>query len=231
MIPCSVKTLCFSLDGNDVIYGLDNGDVFQFSYKTRQSIQLLALKGAIAYLKYHEGDILVAASNIGHLTVAKKGITSCLRSETVQNQLAPIVLCLYVKILNSFLTVSKNRTISLFDVHGKTLVLIGGKSHLNVISCAVSSNESRFVCVLNGGVFELYGLVALRFEIELEQNKRVVVDGELQCCCFSFDDKLLAFGRENGNIVVNDSSLVCFESLVRRQMFSYRYMMWRNTRP
>lgn len=199
--------ITFSLDGNVIVYGLESGDVYEFCYKTRRCTHVITLTASISYLKYFEDGncgILVAASENGDYVV-REGETTIMRSLSTSDYTGlMIVFCIYLQDLRSFLVINKKRTITVWDVQGKKeMLLLPGKSHLNVVSCALSSSGKRFLCVFKNGNFEMYRLVfTTNIDIELEQGKKLA-DGSLECCCFSFDEKLVAFGKENGDIMVS----------------------------
>lgn len=213
IIPHRVKMICFSSEANEIIYGLENGHVYEFCYKTRNSTHVVTLRGCISYLKCYEdvidlnstngAGILVAASENGDCVIRKNDqiIRSKVASEYSGHTFA---FCIYVKMLRSFLFIFKKRSIVLFDLNCQTEnILLSGKSHLNVVSCALSPSGQRFVCILKNGTFEMYRLIFdPQIDIECEQEKNFVDGGGLQCCCFSFDEKFIAFGKQNGDIVV-----------------------------
>lgn len=201
--------ICFSLSGNEIKYGLENGNIYEFCYKTRRSALMITLSAPINYLKCFEdtsdlnsGGVLAAASTNGDFVVLKgdKVVFSKLVSEYSG---LTIVFCVFVKAFRSFLVVSKKRNIIIWDLNSETeKLLVSRKSHLNVVSCALSSSGTRFVCVFTNGTFEMYRMLfSPQIDVELEQEK-TLSNGGLQCCCFSFDEKFIAFGKENGDIVV-----------------------------
>lgn len=221
IIPHRVKMICFSSEANAIVYGLENGDVYEFCYKTRQSTIVVTLRGCISYLKCYEdvndlnngngAGILVAASENGDCVI-------CKNDEIVRSKVAcgysghKFAFCIFVKMLRSFLFIFNKRSIVLFDLNCKTEnILLSGKSYLDVVSCALAPSGHRFVCILKNGTFEMYRLIFNpQINIVCEQEKKIVDGGGLQCCCFSFDEKFVAFGKQNGDIVVGITHLYFF---------------------
>lgn len=211
-----MKIVCFSLDGNEIVFGLENGEVYKFSYKTRCCTLVVTLTAAVSYLNCFEDTndlncancdgVLVAAAVNGDYIVCK-----CDETVLHSKQLAlKVVFCVFLREFRSFLVVKEKRQICLWDLTTKTeKCLLDKHLHFNVVSCALAPSGGRFICVLENGTFEMYAVIYSRqVEIVLEQQKKLVAGG-LRCCCFSFDEKFVAFGRESGGIVVCIRCFLC----------------------
>lgn len=205
-----MKIICFSLDGNEIVFGLENGEVYKFSYKARSCTLLVALTAAVSYLNFFEdtndlncgnSDGLLVAASVNGDYIVYKSDEILLYSKKLATK---VVFCIYLKDFRQLLVVKQKREICLWDLTTKTeKYLLNRHQHLNVVSCALAPSGRRFICVLENGNFEMYRLVYNdEVDMFLEQQKKLVVDGNLRCCCFSYDEKLVAFGRENGGIVV-----------------------------
>lgn len=202
------------------MFGLENGEVYKFCYKARLCTLLVALTAAVSYLNFFEDTndlnggnsdgLLVAASVNGDFIVCKSD-EILLFSQKLATK---IVFCVYLRGFRQLLVVKEKREICLCDLTTKTeKYLLNKHQHLNVVSCALAPSGRRFICVLENGNFEMYRMVYnQQVDLVLEQQKKLVVDGSLKCCCFSYDEKLVAFGRENGGIVVCICCYFCVSS-------------------
>lgn len=207
-----MKIVCFSLDGNEIVFGVENGEVYKFSYKSRSCTCLMSLTAAVSYLNFFEDyndldngncdGILVAAALNGEYIVWRNDKIVLKSEPPTSFNTMRVVFCIFIKEFSSFLVIKEKREICLWDLNDMSeKLLLERNRHLKIISCAVSPGKGRFVCVMENGTFEMYGVIYnSELAIRLEQQKKLA-EG-LRCCCFSYDEKFLAFGRDNGGIVV-----------------------------
>ncbi|KAK4883286.1 hypothetical protein RN001_006605 [Aquatica leii] len=151
-----IKVVRFSLCGNKVAIGLENGDVNEFDYKNRHYETLMKLHDSVVLLKYfntaNDGAnqkyaknyvssdvILVASAQNGWVTIYKNKRALCLlqpppllQVNSIFKQMAviPIVQCFYLNNACKLLSVSENRTIKLWNEDNMSCtILYGEKMH------------------------------------------------------------------------------------------------------
>lgn len=234
-----MKIICFSLDGDEIVYGLDNGEVYKFSYKTRNCTLILSLPAAVDYLNFFEdyndlnnidsstNQILVAAATNGDYVVWCNDEILLYSKPVSTYSIRKIKFCVFLKEVRTFLVVKEKREMCLWHLNDTTeKCLLRENQHANIVSCTLSPSGKRFICLLQNGTFEMYRLIVNKqIEIELQQQKRLI-DGGLRCCCFSYDEKLVAFSGENGGIVVSLFFILCCVFFCCYTFF-YRYGMWK----
>lgn len=220
--------IAFSLDGNEIVYGLENGEVYEFSYKTRRCTLLITLQAAIIYLNVFEDynnlnngncdGILVAAAVNGNYIVWKNYEILLCSLLPQSNNTLKIKFCIFLRELRSFLVIKEKRAMALWNLNDRSEhLLVSGKPHSKINYCALSPNERYFICILDHGIFEIYRVVSNeQINIQLEQEKQLA-DEDLKCCCFSYDEEYVAFGMENGDIKV--ISFCYFQISILIEMF------------
>lgn len=217
-----IKKITFSKCGRKIIYGTKNGDIVEFNLESKISRKLMTLHGNIKLLKYLNNgmsipsyNIIVASADNGCLMVYANSQAIQLRSSTEVTQLrnlpiVPIIECFYLQNIDKLLTVEEKRSIKMWTI--KTLkheVLNGDMSYndanTNVTMARMSNGDNMLAIVMNDSTFEIYNL-----EYTYDNLKTILyysrsTDCPLHCCAFSYDNKYLALGGENGNIFVSTS--------------------------
>ncbi|KAF5270299.1 hypothetical protein FQA39_LY08410 [Lamprigera yunnana] len=223
-----IKAVRFSLCGNKVAIGLENGDIIEYDYKDRHYETLMNLHDSVVLLKYFNTAtnstylspsefILVAAAHNGWVTIYKNKRALCLvqpppllnvNSILKQMPVIPIVQCFYLKSICKLLFVSENRTIKLWDEDTMSCtILYGEKLHLegvvnDVTMAAFSPDEVYLAITLASGTFEIYSLTVNNSNINLTLMQEKTFNSPLRSCRFSYNGKILALGQDNGTIVI-----------------------------
>ncbi|XP_018327304.1 uncharacterized protein LOC108738400 [Agrilus planipennis] len=150
----SITKICFSLCGNKITIGLQNGEVIELDIKTKKYKTVMLLHESVSFLKYfEESDVrmvpsctnnkdcpgpnsgtLVAAAQNGWFSVYRNNKVMCLvqppsPSDLKQVPIFPIVSCFYIKKAGKLLSIAKNRTIKTWNLQDASyVVLIGEKT-------------------------------------------------------------------------------------------------------
>lgn len=209
-IPEQVRGIRFSPDGDKIVYGLASGEVFEFNVKTRKTELILNLKEAVLFLECFERDnskIVLAATEGFHLALFTN--SSLVYIGNKDSSTISFLKCFYLKDVKVVLTVSRNRMISAWSETGEYLGNLIEAVHLPLVSCRLSCDSDLLACCASNS-FEVFYLRRKARGVELELLQKQQLDGKVTCCCFSFDGQLLAFGRENGVVVVCAYIYCCF---------------------
>lgn len=160
--------------------------------------------------------MLVGAAQNGWFSAYKNGRVLCFiqapKSDVVvilrHFPVIPVLQCFYLTKLHRLISVGSNRTIKAWSFEDGTYsILVGnkfvGSETCNVVTMAgLSSDESMLALTMTDNSFEIYN-VQQSETISLSYNHGKTLDSPLKCCCFSHSGKILAFGQDNGNIVVS----------------------------
>lgn len=220
-LPSRVKHITFAPCGQKVAYSLENGNVEEFDLISLRHVPVMMLQDTVTYLKYYNlksedvkfgepANLLVAASENGTLMVSKSGKCICLRKPLNPKQvpIKPIVQSFYVKCVQRLLTVSKNRSIMLWDFDKVTSAVLQGDKNSTVTSAALSGDESMLAVTMADGSFDVFTLHVENGGLRAEFVQGKCLNGGLRSCAFSCDKKYLALGKEDGNIEVSGKSLL-----------------------
>lgn len=220
-----IACVCFSICGEKIHFALENGNVYEYDYKTRKQTHIMSLNGHANFLKSLENldsekqrpdssTLLIAGSKNGNLMLYKNKQPINLKRNGIHSNikplpLIPIVQCYMLKRKSQkILSVAQNRVVSLWDLDGTNKVLIGDKTNANVAQSCLSTDERRLVVAMSEGCFEIYDLVETDAGIELELVQTKKVDGKLSACSVSYDGNVVAVGREDGRILVSSKKCV-----------------------
>lgn len=228
-----IKAVRFSLCGNKIAIGLENGDIMEFDYKNRHYEILMSLHDSVVLLKYFsavkdgcrncskndlllETAFLVATAQNGWVTIYKDGRALCLIQPSPSNvslkqvPIVPIVQCFYIRAAEMLLSVSENRTIKSWNLKdGSCNILVGDKitesetSNYVVTMATLSKDQSLLAITMADGCFEIYSLDVNNSVISLTWNQGRRFESPLRSCRFSHNGKILALGQDNGSIVVS----------------------------
>ncbi|KAI4458299.1 apoptotic protease-activating factor 1 [Holotrichia oblita] len=167
-----VTAICFSTSGDSIAYGTDNGHVVDYKIKTNQKNCILKLPSAILHLKYfNKGEILVASGKHGDLMVR---------------------------------FVSKDRVIKLWYLNDESMTVLKGSKYYNVphtVQMCTMSKDSTFLALTMSNMFEVFLLDIKNEALNLVDFGGAQLEYELHSCCFSHDNKYLAFGSVDGPII------------------------------
>lgn len=211
-LEADVTEICFATDGNKIAYSLKNGKIFEFDYKVRKTQHIISMEATVKFLKYFKqdsslfglsSDILVASAENGRLIIhqneklitLEEGSTDGLSSNHTKQ-------CFYFCDSRRLLTVSQNRAIILWELHGDSHLLLRGKGDNVSVTSVLSPNENKLLCISERKGFEIYHLEMNKPNARIDLYDTKPLQG-VSCGSFSFDEKLLAFGKYNGSIEVS----------------------------
>ncbi|KAF5308658.1 hypothetical protein FQR65_LT06119 [Abscondita terminalis] len=225
-----IKVVRFSLCGSKLAVGLENGNVHEYDYRSRQYEILMKLHDSVVLLKYFDTAndaayqlslssdvILVAAAQNGWITIYKNKIPLCIAQPRSLNSggmifnqmpLIPIVQCFYLKKASKLMSVSENRTVKLWNENNLSYtILYGEKIHsegsLGIVTMATFSPDQKYLAItFANGCFEIHTLQINNSVIQLNLIYEKILDNPLRSCRFSHNGKILALGHDNGNIVI-----------------------------
>lgn len=202
-IPDQVRGIRFSSGGDKIVYGLSNGDVYEFDLKTRKSERILTLGESVLFLECFErgaSNIVVAGTEGFHLALFKDSQLTYIGDKKLNS--ISVLKCFYVEDLNILLTVSRNRMISEWNEEGQFLGNLIEAVYVPLVSCRVSCDGELLACCSSNS-FEVFRLRRKSKHIELELVLNSQIDGsKLTSCCISADGSVLALGKEDGAVVV-----------------------------
>lgn len=241
-MPSPIKVIRFSLCGNKIAMGLENGDVIEFDFKNRLYKTLMKLHDSVVLLKYFNISkeerngfakielesyfMLVATAQNGWVTVYKNNRALCLiqpppsNTSLKQMSVIPIVQCFYIKAADKLLAVSQNRTIKAWNLESGTCdILFGDRIHNtsnNTVTMAtLSVDQSQLAITMTDHTFEVYTLDVFESKIIMTLSQGKLLSSPLTCCRFSHNAKILALGQDNGDVVVS------FECTIIKYLFEY----------
>lgn len=221
----SIKKIVFSKCGSKLIYGLENGEVNEFNLETKTYHKLMTLHGNITLLKYLNenlylidstsfpnnkfNNLIVASADNGCLMVFVNNFALKLRSPVTSPRLptVPVVECFYLNKINKLLEIDEHRIIKLWSIEEASHeVLIGdviySETFCNVTMASLSSDQTMLALTMMDCIFEIYNL-NYSSNVKITLHWSTTMDSPLRCCTFSYDNKYLAVGGDNGIITVS----------------------------
>lgn len=212
-----IDHVTFTPCGHKVAYSFDNGNVEEFDLVSMRSYPVMVLHDAVTYLKYfnvkeeeykitESEQILVAASKNGTLMVNRNGKCLCLRkpynSQLKQVPIKPIVQSFFIKSVQKLLTISKNRSILLWDIDQVSCTALQGDKNSEVYSASISFDNTMLAVTMSDGSFDIFSLQVENGSLKAEYVQGKHFNVGLRSCAFSCDKKYLALGKDDGNIEV-----------------------------
>lgn len=223
-----IKKVVFSLCGTKLVYGLENGEIIEFNLETKTYTKLMTLHGNIKLLKYLNEDInyigqsfhvhsctniIVASADNGCFMIylnrrALQLLPPAKFIQLLQLPIVPIVECFYLNKIDQLLTIAENRSIKLWNIKKSTNEVLSGDmiytdTCSNVTMAIISNCQTKLAITMTDSTFEVYNLNYTHDCLETNIYWNMPVDCPLRSCAISFDNKYLAVGGENGNVIVS----------------------------
>lgn len=207
----NAKYVRFSSDGNEIAIGFSDGRVIISDYRSKSFKPIMKLDSTITYLEYvqhFDSVILVASSDEGCLQISES--EKSVRFLSPSDQLSSTIKCFMLHFAKCLLTVDREGRVKLWKLDGMNDILIGsiGIEGVRAIAVAITPRQDKIAITYTNGTFKIYHIVhelhenSCRVWCKFYGDKKSDSEGNFSSCCFSNDGKLLAVGKESGDIVV-----------------------------
>ncbi|RZC36890.1 apoptotic protease-activating factor 1, partial [Asbolus verrucosus] len=204
-----IRCAAFSLCGNYLIFGTDNGLLYFYNYKKKKTTHLKLCNGEISLIKCFESDlecvdtfdsnnvygVVVAASTDRIMVIVNKEIKMVL---SLTNRLSS-VFCLH----NHLIAINVKGKICVGNLLSDQLNSWTQEEYKEVIAADIHKGKRllAIACKETNYVLKIVKFT-LHNTLSIKTDSKIELDAKPTCLCFSFSGKLLAVGCDDGNIEV-----------------------------
>lgn len=203
----SPKCLTFPPNGQEIAIGYSNGLVKVFDYKSKTFRSVMNLEDEINYLEYFQNSnsiLLVASSVKGCLMINHTRQSWRLKTKNNPKQKSITIKCFLLNSSEQLISVENDGCMKLWDLNGIHSVL-QPNHYEDVTMVTMSTRQDKIAFTLTNGIFKLFELKNDNGKISCKFLQEKLLDKEkpLRSCCFTHDGKILAIGKNSGDIIVS----------------------------
>ncbi|XP_012277489.1 apoptotic protease-activating factor 1 isoform X2 [Orussus abietinus] len=189
-----------------IVYASEKGTIAMYDLEKKETVNILSLKRQTSFIwliNIDKNEILICNDGDNHLKIWENAETIYLLENTGN------VIATYALNQNFVVTVAQTGLIKLWNVRPKMWLLMSAVSNLSgpvtVCSTCLGSSKTLLAVLHDSYKLTIYNILAnnsFLASVTIKEEMKYQFEHKVITCEFSHDERYLAVGSENGDILI-----------------------------